>query len=358
MAEINKILVIRTDRLGDVVLTLPMLPVLRRNFPEAHISMLVSAYTSELLRGNPYLDELLLYDDSSSLIPFHELLRALKTRGFDTAVVVHPTFRLALLVFLARIPNRVGTGYRWYSFLFNKKVFEHRKDAKRHEAEYNLNLLHAIGCDWDFPLEFPIEIPARSIQKAREICERYSVTEENPLLIIHPGSRGSSRDWSPANFGRLGARLTTELGATVILTGTKGEEEIVGKVLHHIPQGAINLVNKLGLMDLVALIQRADLLISNSTAPLHLAAAVGTPVIGFYPPIRHLGPQRWGPYTNKKRVFVPDKNLCPRCQGGECEASDCMDQITVGQVFQAVVELLKTSDTKRKQITDEQKLVS
>ena len=346
MEELKKILLIRTDRLGDLILTLPMLPVIRRHFPEASISMLVSSYASEILDGNRYIDEVLLYDSSSDPTPFLDLLRAIRGRAFDVAILVHPTLRLALLVFLARIPIRVGTGYRWYSFLFNRKVYEHRKDAKRHEAEYNLNLLSAIGVFSDSPLEFPLEIPASSTQRVQQLCERVSVGEEDTLIVIHPGSGGSARDWSPKNFGKLAMRCIEELSGKVVLTGVKGEEGIVQETMNHISRGAVNLVNQLGLKDLVALIRRADLFVSNSTGPLHIAAAVGTPVIGLFPPTSECSPERWGPYTAKKRVFVPDRNLCSRCKGGECEAADCMELITVEEVFDAA-KLLLMSDEMR-----------
>ena len=350
----KRILLIRTDRLGDVVLTLPLLPVLRRHFPEAQISMLVNTYTSPVLKGNQYLDEVLLYDNSSNLIPFSKILRSLRAHEFDTAIVVHPTFRLALLIFLAQVPARVGTGYRWYSFLFNRRVYEHRKDARRHEVGYNLNLLTALGCRWQSPLEFPIAISSENVARVRELCKDMSVKNENHLVIIHPGSGGSARDWTASNFGKLASRCIEEMAARVILTGGKGEEHLVQEALNHIPQGALNLGNRLDVMDLAALIESADLFVSNSTGPLHIAAAVGTPVVAIYPPIRQCSPERWGPYTTKKKVFVPDRNLCARCQGGECEGSDCMDQITVEEVFMAAKKLIMEDNTGERRELDAQ----
>lgn len=349
MRDLRKILLIRTDRLGDLILTLPMLPVLSRSFPVARISMLVSNYSAEILNYNRYLEEVLVYDNSSAPIPLLDLRRSLRVRVFDAAIVVHPTFRLALIVFLASIPIRIGTGYRWYSFLFNRKVYEHRRDSKRHESEYNLNLLSALGLRPSAPPEFPLEISPASVERVRWLCKSYSIGEYDPFIVIHPGSGGSARDWSPANFGRLAARCIEELMVKVVVTGVKGEEEVVEQTMNHIPRGAVNLVQQLGLSDLVALVQRSALVVSNSTGPLHIAAAVGTPVIGLYPPIRECSPQRWGPYTAKKRVFVPDRNLCPRCQGRECEAADCMDQITVDEVFSAAKEFLTSGKMQEKQ---------
>ncbi len=338
--QVRKILLIRTDRLGDVILTLPMVQVLKKNFPTADISMLVNSYTSEILDENALIDEILLDDDAGArLIPFFSQLRSMRARKFDAAVVVHPILRLALLVFLAGIPTRVGTGYRWYSFLFNRRVYEHRKYAEKHEVEYNLNLLSALGCRWDGSPDFGLQVSGASAERVTKLLDKLAITDEDFLLLIHPGSGSSARDWSPKNFGKFAKRCVDELDAKVLLTGRENEEEIIHETLQQIPRGAVSLVNKLDLRDLVAMIRRADLFVSNSTGPLHIAAALGTPVIGIYPPIRECSPTRWGPYTTKRRVFVPDVNLCPRCQGRECEASDCMDQITVDQVFAAACDL-------------------
>ena len=118
-----------------------MLPALRECFPDAHIAMLLRHYTGDVVRGNPYVSELIWYDNEAGLVPFGEMVATLREREFDVAIVVYPRFRLAWLMWRSGIPLRVGTGYRYYSVLFNKKVFEHRKDAQRHELEYNLNLL-------------------------------------------------------------------------------------------------------------------------------------------------------------------------------------------------------------------------
>ena len=122
-SRFQRILIVRTDRLGDVVLTLPLLPVLRRRYPTAHIAMLLRRYTGEIVKGNPYANELLWYDDDNGLVPFRKMSHVLRKENFDAVIVVYPTLRLAFLMFWSRIPVRIGTGYRYYSFLFNRRVF-------------------------------------------------------------------------------------------------------------------------------------------------------------------------------------------------------------------------------------------
>ncbi len=138
----QNILVVRTDRIGDVILTLPTVEALKSNFPNAHVTMLVNSYTSILVED---IAGTLLYDRDGKPRPFFEMLREIRNAHFDAVVIAYPRFRIALLLRLAGIPVRIGTGYRWYSFLFNKRIYEHRKTVEKHEAEYNLSLLKGLG---------------------------------------------------------------------------------------------------------------------------------------------------------------------------------------------------------------------
>ena len=117
----HRYLVIRTDRIGDVVLSTPVLTAIKNAFPDAHTTMLISSYTADVISGHPDLD-CFLTDNRAG---FFELLKRVRAFQFDVALVLHPSLRLALLCWLAGIPRRIGTGYRLYSFLFNKKVFHH-----------------------------------------------------------------------------------------------------------------------------------------------------------------------------------------------------------------------------------------
>jgi heptosyltransferase-3 len=341
LSHAQHILVVRTDRIGDVVLTLPMIPVLRANFPSARIAMLLRSYTKELAEGHPGLDEILLYDEQGTLKPFRALWLELRRSRFDLVILASPTFRLALLMLLAGIPVRVGTGYRWYSLLFNRRVYEHRKTAERHELEYNFSLLKRIGISVDRYEKPQLVLAAHHVQAAEHIRQELGLDAGARVVVLHPGSGGSARDWSPLRFAQLGRELAQK-GYRVVVTGGPGEDELVEQVVKHAGIGVLPLVNRLSVKELAAFLRMVDLFVSNSTGPLHIAAAVGTPVIGFYPPIRACSPQRWGPYTDLKTVFVPDPKACPRCHGKPCQGNDCMDLISVQEVVQCVERMLHT----------------
>lgn len=334
---IKKILLIRTDRIGDVVLSLPMLPLLKREFPNASITIMVRSYTRELVESHSDVSEIMLWDENKSLF---EYVKVLKDKHFDLAILPYPRFNLALITFLAGIRIRVGTGYRWYSFLLNKKIYEHRKDAKRHEVEYNINLLKAIGVEANGVPQFEFAINVHAKEKIANILAGDGITPTIKIAVLHAGSGGSARDWKIERFAELGDLLQTTEGFRVILTGGKNEEKLVTSLEAKMKTKILNYAGKFTLNELGALFQRASVFVANSTGPLHIASMVGTPVVAFYPPIIQCSPKRWGPYTEKKKVFSADNKKCELCKGGACQSNICMDQITVEQVITGIRELI------------------
>jgi len=338
--SIKRILLVRTDRLGDVILTLPLLPLLRKSFPDAYVALLLRRYTGAIVEGNPYVDEFLWYDDGQHLIQFRAMVQTIREKRFDAVIVVYPTIRLAWLMFRAGVPLRVGTGYRYYSILFNRKVWEHRRDAKRHEVEYNLTLLNELNCRIDGKPEFFIKIPTQVESRVKNVLLSSSKGSITPIVIIHPGTGGSAREWSAPDFGRLAARLVAD-GVQVFITGVQGEEQKISEVLSASDGKAISLVGRFDLKELAALIRSASLFVSNSTGPLHLAVAVGTPVVGLYPQHAAMSAKRWGPYTGRNRVLVPKKPIdCSECVRKKGEPCSCMATISVEEVYQAACSLL------------------
>jgi len=339
----KRILIIRTDRIGDVILTLPMAKVVKKHDPDAIVGMLVRGYTSELVEADNAVTEIIHEDSGGAPVPITALIRRLRGGRFDAAVHTHPRFRLALAVLLAGIPLRVGTGYRWYSFLFNRRVYEHRKTAERHELEYNLNLLSAIGFSSDGIDTTPVLLPEKRCRdRVRILLAEIGIAVGDELVILHPGSGGSARDWPPERFGRLAELLAGDRSRRVLITGGPGEEALVEEVVRIAGGGVFRMKSGLTLLEFGALAQTARLFIANSTGPLHLAAAVGTPVIGLYPQITALSPARWGPYTAKKTVLTPVGKPadCRLCRGGRA-ACECMMTISVDDVYRVALRQLE-----------------
>ncbi len=348
--EPSRILVARTDRMGDVVLTLPVFSSLRRRFPRARLVMLAGRYGGAIVEGFPHVDEILWYDDPPRLVPFRVMLARIRGERFDAAVIVHPTLRLAILAFLSRIPLRVGTGFRYYSFLFNRRVYAHRKSAERHEVEYNMELLAPLDCAATAakPLDVPIEIPPAARDGVRTLLENAGV--KGSYAVLHPGTGGSAREWPPESFAVLARKIMEGLNLSVVVTGTARESALAGRIARAVPGRGVNLAGKLGVKELAALLEGAALLVANSTGPLHVAVAVGTPVIGLYPQIPVMGPRRWGPYTSRARVLVPAKPPeCDECAGKAGGPCACMASITVDTAYAAAADLLSPGTLRERQ---------
>jgi len=328
---LSRILVVRTDRIGDVLLSTPVLEALRKKYPQAYLAMLVSQVTREVVEGNPYLNEILVDEGEKA----SRLAQWLKAKKFNAAILLHPTPRLAWALSRAKIPIRIGTGYRGYSFLFTKRVYEHRQTAKRHELEYNLTLAEALGAPLKDP-EPKIFLSLENRAWTEDRLKKAGVKEGEKLVGIHPGSGGTARDWRPERFGELGERIQRELGAKVVVTGVKGERKLAEAVASKMSQSPVIIIGETSLKQLTAILEKESVFVSNSTGPMHLAAAVGTKVVAMIPPIRACSPRRWGPWGKGHKVILPRVPECRKCIETKCRYCDCMDMITVDEVFTAV----------------------
>jgi len=337
----QRILVVRTDRIGDALLSTPVISNLRKAYPDAHLAFLVSSQSREVLEGNPELNEVILDDAGAKdggLRGMLNQVRLIRKKRFDAAIVLHPSLRLALMLFLAGIPDRIGTGYRAYSLLFNRRVREHRKYAERHELEYNLSLLRPLGIRPE-AVAPRVHLNQKDRDFGEKLLQQYAISHV-PFAIIHPGSRGSSRDWPLENFAALGDRIQEELGLKVVVTGGKDELVEVEHLLAMMRTKAVSLAGKTTLKQLVALTEQARTFISNSTGPMHVAAASGIPVLAFFPPIRASSPKRWGPWGKGHVILQPDVPVCKKCKPEKCRFGDCMARITVEEAFRNTCSVL------------------
>ncbi|MFQ5630425.1 MAG: glycosyltransferase family 9 protein, partial [bacterium] len=191
----KKILILRTDRLGDVLLSTPVAGALKKHFPRSQLTFLVRQYTQPIAESCVHIDETMnieTFFNSYRKTRVIKLTRFFREQKFDIAIHLFPRPELALATFLARIPIRVGTGYRFYSLLFNKRQYEHRKNASFHEAEYNLRLLRQLGI-YENAVSFEIELEQTAKEKVNRILTSAGISRRQPIVVLHPGSGGSAR---------------------------------------------------------------------------------------------------------------------------------------------------------------------
>ncbi|MEP0859969.1 MAG: glycosyltransferase family 9 protein [Ignavibacterium sp.] len=347
--QFKNILIVRTDRIGDVVLSLPLARIIKEKFPDAKITFLVRNYTKALVVNNPFIDDVITLEEKSSKVLIKRNVSRLRSKNFDTAIIVYPTFKISLIIFLSGIKNRIGSGYRLYSFLFNKKVFEHRKDAVKHELEYNLSLLSAIGIENSGGINnvsFDLGVNQSSLSKVDKVLESIEIRSDEKFIIIHPGSGGSAIDLPIEKFKEL-IKLLTNKKYKVVLTGSEKETDLCNQL--KLNEFVFNLAGKFNLEELIAIISKSSLLVANSTGPIHIAAALNKFTFGFYPKVKVCSAQRWGPYTNKKFIYEPELD-CKDCTIEQCEKLNCMNTINIHRVFNDIVKVMENLNGDKNEI--------
>ncbi len=342
------ILVSRTDKIGDLILTLPLFQALKAAYPQARITALVSPLTKELVTGHPAVDAVESVEKDEGLFSLVERLKKLKP---DVFIAVYPRPRIAFAAALAGIPLRIGTAYRLYSFLFNEKVRVHRHLGDKHEVEFNLDLAKPLGVNpSDSKIEFPVL--KKDLDFVRDFMKEKGLQPKSKYVIVHPGHKGSALNWSSVRYGEIIRQLSSIKNLRVIITAGPDETPLVSKVmvfLEGLPweKKPILVIGELGLKQLAALYQGAACFLSGSTGTMHIAAAVGTPTVALFCPIPETTPVRWGPWGNPSTVLMPKKSDCANCGLGRCAKHDPMDNIAVTDVFAAVQKYLGKPGKKK-----------
>ncbi len=313
---IKRIIVARTDRIGDVVLSLPVFASIKKCHPDATTIALVRNYTSDVVASSPYVDVVLTCEEDESI---NSIRKKLEQVNADAILHLFPRFKLSAASFLAGIKLRIGTAYRWYSFLFNAKVHEHRKYSTKHESEYNLTLAEAAGCTEKIH-DIGLKVNFEALNRVRSFLLE---NNSEKFIIVHPGSGGSAFEWGQNNFRVLVQRAIADLNMKVIVTGTASEFAICSYVSNGI---AVNAPGKFPLLEFMALLSEAEMFISNSTGPLHLAAAMGTAVIGIYPNNKPMTPVRWAPLIDRRIILTPE------------DGSDNLSAVPVDKVIRSILE--------------------
>lgn len=342
-AKYKRILVVRTDRIGDALLSTPVVRALRRAFPSAYLAVMVSPYTKDVFEGSPYLDEVIIYDKEGkhkSWFHSREFALNLKKKKFDLTLVLHPNNRVHLVTFFAGIRRRIGYD-RKLGFLLTDQLKHTKQLGEKHELEYCLDFLQPLGLEsGDKDLFMPIK--AESEAWVDGVFAQQAIQKTDKLLAINPGASCPSRIWLGERFAEVSRRLAEKYGFKVILVGGPKEMKIADIVLKSMQSSVVNLSGKTSLSQLASVLKRCDLLISNDSGPVHMASAVGTPVISIFSRNKKgINPTRWGPVGKKDKILHRTVG-CIECLAHNCRKQfACLKAITVDDVLQAADEILK-----------------
>lgn len=314
---LRRIVLSRTDSIGDVILTLPMAGALRQRYPDLYIIFLGATYTRPIVECCPYVNEFADWSIISKKTDT-EKINTFKKFQADAIIHVFPQREIARLAKKAEIPVRVGTAHRAFHWRYcNRRVNFSRKNSDLHEAQLNFQLFR--------PFRMPIlNADLQEVRKCLSLIPPKLELEALHLLhpdkfnlIIHPKSKGSAREWGIDNFGKLIDLLPAEK-FRIFLCGTSSEEALIGDLLSKVNDNVVNLCGKLSLSEYITFIAAADGLIAASTGPLHIAAAVGSHAIGLYPPIHPMHAGRWGALGDHVKIFTQEKE-CDDCR----HTTDC-----------------------------------
>lgn len=321
-----KVILSRTDAIGDVVLSLPVAGYLKALLPEVQIWFIGKAYTRPIIEVAKAVDFFL--DEQELTAKSLEAIQA------EVIIFLLPNKRLAKMSWLAGIPLRIGTSHRMFHwFWLNRLVHFSRKKSLLHESQLNFKLLEPLrikeklGLDQIQTLYFPNAVPLPDIADL-----------SRPYVILHPKSSGSAREWPLVRYKELVSLLQTQ-GYTVVITGTQAEGDLIKKIDAEFLElnGLIDLTGRLTLEALIGLIAYSDGIIACSTGPLHIGAMMGVKAIGLYVSWRPMHAGRWAP-VGQLASHISAKPICKKvCNKGQFCA--CLDAVQPKEVLAAYVAI-------------------
>ena len=342
----ERILVIRPDRIGDVLLSTPVFEALKSSRPKSHLTVMVRAEIAPLIRGLSTVDEILIYEPNGihrGIAGWWRLLKDFRRGNYRYGVVLQSVSRIAWALLFSGIRFRVGPLSKIHSYwVYNRGVRQRRSSVEMHEADYNLQLLRRLGVRAQ-TRSFLTRAQVSPVAQERQRKFLGEDAEIRQWVAIHPGMGGSALNWPEEHYLDLAKRLVQEPGVGVVISTGPQEGELKKRfesaLISQKPR--FRFFQGSQLEDLVGLFSLMDLVVAPSTGPLHLAVALERRVVTFYPAIRVQSAVRWGPYVaddQRASVLVPDAYCGQefKCRGPTCHAFPCMPSLSVTQALEQV----------------------
>lgn len=355
----RRILVVRLDNLGDVLVTTPAIHAIARSLPEAQITLLASSVGAQVGRLNPDIAQVIEYEapwmDPWCKLPQNiEYERAMIERvraGRYDAAIIFTSFHqsplpAAYLCYLADIPLRAAASIDGPGSLLTTR--HKHPERMMHEVERGLDLVRALGIDTN-ERDLMLAVPPDSRRAASAVLTRLGVSRNGPMIVVHPGCSMPARTYPWELYAEVVTQLARRLEATVLLTGAVGERDLVERVLSRVDAGASTrahtLAGTLTFPELCAVIEAANLTVTNNTGPMHISAAVKTPVVALFALTNP--PEQWGPWGVAYRQLYHEVP-CRICYSRICPyRHECLALVTPDQVVDAAVRLLDETRASR-----------
>lgn len=339
----EKILIRSANWIGDAIMTIPALRTIRENFPAAEISVLAYPWVADIFTASPCVDRVILYEKKGRHKGFFgmwRLSRELAVQGFDLTIFMPNAFSAPFLAMLAGIPNRAGYRRDGRSLLLSHGVAIKGDASRRHQVHYYQGLLTELGLragsdELSLSLPEPVETWAREFIAG---CQG-----KGPVIGLNPGAAyGPAKRWPAERYAALSGRMARELGATLLVFGTRADSGAAALISAAAPTQVFDLTGETSLAQAMALIGLCDLFITNDSGLMHVAAACRTPLVAVFGSTDAVAT---GPFAS--RAAVVSKNLpCSPCLKTHCPRKDfaCMLEISADEVYAAALVLLAAKE--------------
>jgi len=326
--------------IGDIILSLPFFRALRDNFPSAYLTLMVNPNTVGIMKGNPYFNEIIVYNKKDNLKRKWRFIQSLREKKFDKVVCLSECFSSLLIAYLSGAREKVGFDWKGRGTFLSVSV-PYEKPEKKHLGEIFADLAQALGLE-HYRKDLKLWISEEERGGVKKFFEKEKVKDNFLKVVIHPGAGWVPRQWPGERFAAIADRLVEAYKAKVFVVGGDDDSRLVDKMISSMTGKAISCVGRLSIREAAALIEACDLFIGNDSGLMHVAAAVHTPVIALFGPgnVARVG-------LRGDRCVVVRKDLsCSPCvqyvHSLKCVKGEpvCMKMITVDDVWQAVERIV------------------
>jgi heptosyltransferase II len=344
--RVDKILIRAVNWVGDAVMTTPAIGAIRERFPRAEITLLANPLVSQLFAPHRWVDRVITFDRNGrhkGLAGRFRLAAQLRKQAFDAAVILPNSFESALIPWLAGIPIRLGKASDGRGFMLTGRFRPDPLKPVAHEVVYYLDLVRSFGISGQTQAP-QLTVTPGEIHAAALLLAEHGITAGDFVIGVNPGAAfGSAKRWYPERFAEVAGRLAAAWNAKTVIFGGPGETDIADGIERHLSGRCCNLAGTTNLRELMALIQRCNFLVTNDSGPMHIAAALGVPLVAIFGSTDHA---TTSPYTDRAVIVRKDVDCAP-CKLRECPTDHrCMTAVTANDVVQASLRLLeKTTRT-------------
>ena len=337
-SQIQRILLIRLRRIGDVILTTPAISALREGIPAASISYIVEKPFKDLVEGNPDLDKVSVLEKKQSLGEFFKLIRLIRRNKYDVVLDFHGGPRASLITLLSRSKLKVGYRIKYKSFIYHLKLPRSPKEGYFHSVENHINLVKALGLDIKPipPLYLP-QAKKTEVEKVKKFIGKNALGGHK-IITLHISAGNEFRNWGVDNLIQLTNLLAQRPDVKVILIGTSEDQKAEEEILKKSKASLLSLVGRLNLREVKELISHSSLFMGPDSGPMHIAASTSTPIVALFGPTL---PAHFAPWQTK--AFMIEKELdCRPCRQRNCIYEDfrCLRSINPETVYQACLRFI------------------